>query len=206
MQVVWGCQSTESPLRSIPIFFHSKFSLHQGRNNLQTLGPVSRYFLCVQTWCTPLTMLPMEQNVDTMLQVTAGQVRSPRARKAILADRTTVAWFGDKNLNLAKRKGRTKRFESDHSANNDPTNDCQPISEMLGVIRHSRRCISVKCMKNVGALKIKSVFRKGERRMFLERSIQASSEPCRWDKRLSTIGRHWLVIWNTTCVGYSRIS
>ena len=206
MQVVWGCQSTQSTSRSIPVCFHYKLSVQQGLNNLRTLGPVSKYFLCIQTWCTPMTMLPIEQDVEIMLHATAGQVRPPRARKAMLADKTTVAWFEDKNVNLPRRKERTKRFESDHSANNDPINDCQPISEMFGVIRHSRRCRSVKCTKNVGAPKIRSIFRKGEGRMFLERSIQASSEPCQWDKRLSTVRHHWVITWNATCVGYSRIS
>jgi len=182
--------------------------INQGRNNLRTSGAASKYFLCVQTWCTPMTMLPMEQNVETMLQTTAGQVIPPRARKAMLADKTTVAWSEDKNLNLSKGKERTKRFESDHSTNNDLTSECQLTDEMLrlGGIRHSRRRRNVKCTKNVGTPRMKSIFPRGEWSMFLKRSMQASSKPCRCTKRLSTVRHHWVVISKAACVGYSRIS
>jgi len=137
-----------------------------------SVGTTSKqYFLCVQTWCTPMTMLPMEQNVETMLQMTAGQVTLPRARKAMFADNTTVA----------------KRFESAHSTNNEPTNDCQLLDEMLGVVRHSRRCRNVKCTRSVGTPNIKSTLLRGECRMFFERSIHASNKPCRCNERLSRI-------------------
>ena len=78
------------------VFTLNSHCIKQGRNNLRTFGGASKYFLYVQTWCTPMTMLPMEQNVETVLQTTAGQVIPPRARKAMLADKTTVAWSEDK--------------------------------------------------------------------------------------------------------------